>query len=105
MLPAPHGSFEQLGAPPAKPAPLDGLRLFDGPPGEENATAPVELAPDSSKSIPSGYLNDYTFGATGKILMVCTYRGTDSYFRNQLPAPPKRCSVRHTNHETIASCE
>lgn len=104
-MPAPHAGFTQMGPMPARTLPLAGMRLFDGPPGEETRTSPVELAPDGTTRQGGTTTSRWRFGGDEHVLLVCTYRGTDSYYRIALPSPPAACAVTRGPRGVTGSCE
>jgi len=105
QLPAVGTSFDQIGATPAKPAALDTMRLFDGPPGEELQKSPAELAPDSALLKNHDLTSSWIFAGNEKLLLVCTYRSTKTYYRTQIPRLPKTCTLHRNTHQTVAACE
>jgi hypothetical protein len=104
-LSSPHLGFEQMGATPARPAPLGNMRLFDGKPGEETQAAPADLAPDESVEHRGGLTSHWTFAGNESLLIVCTYKGSPTYLRTQPRPMPKRCTLDTGPARTNASCE
>jgi hypothetical protein len=94
-----------MGKTPARARPLRALRLFEGAPGEETKQAPADLAPDSSVTRPGGYLNTWSFGGDEKLLMVCAYRDTGSYYRRVLKPLPTACMSSETPAGVVARCD
>ncbi len=103
-LPGPHDRFELVGTVPAKVAVLDGLRLFDGQRGEENKTAPVELAPDSATNKAGGFATKWILGGDETVLMLCTYLGTNAYYRADIRPVPRVCTLTTGASKVTASC-
>ena len=104
-LSSPHPGFEQMGTTPARPAPLENMRLFDGKPGEETRASPADLAPDESVEHRGGFISHWTFAGSEGLLMVCAYKGSKTYLRTQPRPMPKRCTLDTSPTRTNASCE
>jgi len=104
-LPSAGTGFEQVGAAPSKEFNLDTMRLFDGPPGEELQKSPAELAPDSALLKNHDLTSTWIFAGNEKLLVVCTYLGTKTYYRIEVPVLPKTCTLRRDAHRTAAACE
>jgi len=81
------------------------MRLFDGPPGEELQKSPAELAPDSALLKNHDLTSSWIFAGNEKLLLVCTYRSTKTYYRTQIPRLPKTCTLHRNTHQTVAACE
>ena len=103
-LPSAGTGFEQVGAAPTAPTDLDTMRLFDGPPGEEQRPSPAELAPDSSGEKGGNLTNTWIFAGNEKLLLVCAYRGTKTYYRTLVPRLPKTCTLHRGAHRTTGAC-
>lgn len=103
-LPSAGTGFEQEGATPPVSAALDTMRLFDGPPGEEQRPSPAELAPDSARERGGILTSTWIFAGNEKLLLVCAYRGTKTYYRAQVPQLPKTCTLHRDAHRTIGGC-
>jgi hypothetical protein len=105
QLPAAETSFEQVGPTPPKTATLDTMRLFDGPPGEEQRQFPAELAPDSAIQKHGTLTSTWIFAGNENLLLICDYRGTKTYYRTHVPHIPKTCTLHREAHQTTTSCE
>ena len=103
-LPSAGVGFNQVGAVPAAPAALDTMRLFDGPPGEEQRPSPAELAPDSVNEKGGSLTSTWIFAGNEKLLLVCAYRGTKAYYRTQVSHLPKTCTLHRDARRTTGSC-
>ena len=104
-LPSQDSRFEQVGSTPARPAPLEGMRLFDGTPGEEAKAAPAELAPDDEAEA-GGSLNvAWRLSGSENLLMVCDYRKSATYYRANVQPAPRSCSMKRNARGTVAYCE
>jgi hypothetical protein len=104
-LPSAGTGFEQVGATPSKQFVLDTMRLFDGSPGEERQKSPAELAPDSALLKNHDLSSTWIFAGNEKLLLVCAYRGTKTYYRTEVPVVPKTCTMHRDAHRTVATCE
>jgi hypothetical protein len=104
-IPGAHVNFEQVGPAPTTAKRLDGLRLFDGPPGEEAKDAPAELAPDHSADRQGGFEAVWRFADNETLLMVCAYHGTKTYLRARPLPPPRFCIVQRVGEHTAAECK
>jgi hypothetical protein len=104
-MPGPHAGFQQMGPLPASKLPLRGLRLFDGPPGEETKDAPAELAPDGTTRRAGIETTQWRFAGDEHLLLVCEYRATTSYYRMALPSVPGACNMVHGPDGVVAGCE
>jgi hypothetical protein len=91
-----------LGTAPAAPALLHAARLFDGPPGEENAASPAELAPDSVTGSGNNLVTTWTFAGSEKLLLVCTYAGTSAYYRAVIAKVPHACTLHQGPSVSLA---
>lgn len=105
QLPSSHFGFEQVGPTPSNSKRLKGFRLFDGPPGEESKTAPVELAPDHTSEQPGGWTQTWRFAGNEDLLMVCVYTGSATYYRAQPRPIPGVCAVESKSARIVARCE
>jgi hypothetical protein len=105
MLPFAHAGFEQVGATPAVPRPLEGMRLFDGTPGEEAKAAPAELAPDETQTRGRDVTTTWQFAGDEKLLVLCIYGGSQAYYRIAPHPLPSRCVLRRDNFRTDGWCE
>jgi len=103
-LPSAGVGFNQVGAVSAAPAALDTMRLFDGPPGEEQRPSPAELAPDSANEKDGSLTSTWIFAGNEKLLLVCAYRGTKAYYRTQVSHLPKTCTLHRDARRTTGSC-
>jgi hypothetical protein len=104
-MPGPHDGFEVIGRLPTSALPLDGMRLFDGPPGEETQPAPAELAPDGTTEAAGRLTAEWRFAGHERLLVVCTYRDTTSYYRAAPAKPPAHCTLARGPDGTIAECD
>lgn len=105
-LPSAHEGFEQVGPTPPTPKRLDGLRLFDGLPGEEAKAAPAELAPDRTKERGRSRLTAvWQLSGNGELLVVCTYRGSETHYRASPRPIPQSCTMERSAGHAIAYCE
>jgi hypothetical protein len=104
-LPSPGTGFDQVGGTPAKQFVLDAMRLFDGPPGEEMQKSPAELAPDSAVLKNHDLTSTWIFAGNEKLLLVCSYRGTKTYYRTVIRGLPKTCTMHRDARRTVAACE
>ena len=80
------------------------MRLFDGPPGEEQRPSPAELAPDSVNEKGGSLTSTWIFAGNEKLLLVCAYRGTKAYYRTQVSHLPKTCTLHRDARRTTGSC-
>ncbi len=104
-MPGPHAGFEQMGPLPPGKLPLRGIRLFDGPPGEESQAAPAELAPDDTTRHAGVETTRWRFAGDEHVLLVCSYRDTSSYYRMALPTVPGACSMTDAPDGVVAGCQ
>jgi hypothetical protein len=104
QLPSPHAGFELVGTAPSDPRPLDALRLYDGPPGEESRASPAELAPADTTEHQGTLTATWTFAGNEALLMVCVYRDSPSYYRGEPRPMPDRCSMERSLSRTVAGC-
>ena len=108
-MPGPHDGFTQVGPVPPRKLPLLGMRLFDGPPGEESRAAPAQLAPDEVTPQPGTRPGSLTarwrFAGGEHLLLVCDYRDTGSYYRRAATTLPHACSIVRGPDGIMAACE
>jgi hypothetical protein len=104
-LPSAQAGFEQVGPVPTAHWQLKGMRLFDGPPGEELKPSPAELAPDATTGGRAGFTSTWRFAGTEDLLLVCLYNGSGTYFRARPKPLPTGCTLRNSNGLTQAWCD
>lgn len=104
-LPSSAPGFEQIGPSPSAPSRLSGLRLYDGPPGEEQKPSPVQLAPGETAGRTKHLTAKWRLGGDEHLLMVCDYGGTQAYYRAAVPFSAQQCVLRRQVGHTTASCQ
>ncbi len=89
------GGFALIGSAPRAERPLSSASIVNGPPGEEQATAPATLAPDDESKREGRIVQLWRLADYRKegLLLVCRYRGTAAYLRAAIPDSLATCSM------------